>query len=416
MNIKFPAFVGFRYIRAKRRTRFISFISFVSMLGMALGVAALITVLSVMNGFNAAITQQLFAVAPAITVTSAHSALDQWPPVLRRLSATPGVLAAAPFISGKGMLIHSGQVMGVEVIGVRPHLESTVSAIDKKIVRGDYQRLVPGQFGLVIGVKLAERLGVSANDRVNLFIPEANATPFGLIPRYRQCTIVAIFNTRSGFGFDTSVAYMNLDDAAKLFSGSSGIQGVHVKLQDIYQAPGIRQQLQRQLSSQYYISDWTQSFGAFFKALAMQKVMMFFILMLIVAVAGFNLVATLMMTVNDKRTDIAILRTLGASRRTIIAIFMIQGAGIACIGVAVGVIAGIALALNTTTIVNAVQHLFHVQFLSRSVFLIDYLPSQLHASDVILVSMIALLVSVLATIYPARTAAKILPAKALRYD
>ena len=416
MNIKFPAFVGFRYIRAKRRTRFVSFISFVSMLGMALGVAALITVLSVMNGFNAAITQQLFAVAPAITVTSGNPAPDQWPPALRSVAATPGVLAVAPFVSGKGMLIHNGQVMGVEVIGVRPHLEPTVSAINKKIVMGDYQRLQPDQFGLVIGAKLAERLGVSVNDRVNLFVPETNATPFGLIPRYRQCTVVGIFNTQSGFGFDTSVAYMHFNDAAKLFNGASGVQGLHIKLQNIYQAPRIRQQLQRQLSSPYYVSDWTQSFGAFFKALAMQKVMMFFILMLIVAVAGFNLVATLMMTVNDKRTDIAILRTLGASRRTIIAIFMIQGAGIGCIGVVVGVIAGIALALNTTAIVNAVQHLFHVQFLSKSVFLIDYLPSQLRASDVILVSMIALLVSVLATVYPARTAAKILPAKALRYD
>lgn len=409
-------YIGLRYTRAKRRSRFVSFISLVSMLGIALGVAALITVLSVVNGFDREIKQQFFSVAPAVTISTADNISTTWPELSARVAKVPGIEASAPFISGKGMLTNQGLVSGVETMGILTDQEQKISAIADKMVAGHYDSLTPGSFHMLIGADLAASLGLMPGDKVNLFTPQTSTTPFGLLPRFRQFTVSGIFKTHSGFGFDSGVAYINMADAAKLYAAGQISGGLHLQLQDVYAAGRVSDQLSQQLGDNYYVTNWMQTFGTFFKALAMEKTMMFVILLLVVAVAAFNLVSTLMMTVNDKRSDIAILRTIGASPRTILAIFVIQGGIVGLFGTLLGVLGGVVLALNATAIVNWIQTLFHVQFVSSSVYFVDFLPSHLEAWDVVRIGIVAWVLSLIATIYPALVAARTQPAEALRYE
>lgn len=412
----FSFYIGLRYVRAKRRSRFVSFISFVSVIGIALGVAALITVLSVMNGFDYQIREQFFSVAPAVTIVTNDKMAKVWPRLSAEIDAIPGVIASAPFVDGKGMLINQGLVSGVQILGVLPEEEAKISEVPKKMVSGSFESLTSGSYHMVIGVKLADTLGLMLGDTVNLFTPQTTATPFGVLPRFRQFTITGVFNTHSGFGFDTGVAYINMRDAEKLYAVSQSMGGLHLKLSDVYQAQQISDFLTKILPSNYYVSNWTENFGTFFKALAMEKTMMFVILLLIVAVAAFNLVATLMMTVNDKRTDIAILRTIGASPRSIMMIFVVQGGIVGLVGVLIGIVGGVLLATYATNIVNWIQHVTNRQFISSSVYFIDYLPSRLDWIDVARIALWSWGLSLIATLYPAWSASRTQPAEALRYE
>jgi lipoprotein-releasing system permease protein len=409
-------FIGLRYTRAKRRNHFVSFISLVSIIGIALGVAALITVLSVMNGFDYQMRQQLFSFEPAVTVTTNDNISQTWRQLSKKLGAYPDVTGTAPFVSGKGMLTNEGLVSGVETLGVLPSQESKVSELPKHMVVGKFSSLKPGIFNMVIGSKLATSLGLIVGNKVSLLTPQTTSTPFGIMPRYRQFTVSGVFTTGSGFGFDTSVAYINMKDAERLYLSGQSVGGLHLRLKNIYQAQEVTNKIQKSLPMNYFVSNWTQTYGALFKALAMEKTMMFVILLLIVGVAAFNLVATLMMTVNDKRGDIAVLRTLGASPRNILMIFVVQGALVGMIGVLIGVVGGVLLALNATDIVNWVQHTFGVQFLSSSVYFVNFLPSRLQWTDVLNISLWAWGLSIIATLYPAWVGSKTQPAEALRYE
>ena len=410
-------YVGLRYTRASRRNRFISFISLVAILGIALGVAVLITVLSVMNGFDYEIRTHFFALAPQVTVMTRKNIEKIWPELQKTISANPAVIASAPFVTGIGMLSNEeGAVSGVTVLGIEPSQESKISQLDNKLVEGrKLENLSAGSYNMILGRKLADQLAVAIGDKVSLFTPQVTIMPLAIFPKFRRFTISGIFNTKSGFGFDTSIAYINMQDGLKLFAKGTS-SGLHVKIKHLYQATAVTQQLQRLLVSGFLVTNWTEQFGAFFKAIAMEKTIMFFILLLIVGVAVFNLVSMLMMVVNDKRADIAILRTLGASPGTIMSIFIIQGAILGLTGTFIGVIGGIIVAFNATTIVNGIQKIFHVQFIKSSVYFVNFLPSHLQWLDVLNVSLIALVLSLIATIYPAFVAFRTEPAEALRYE
>lgn len=409
-------YIGLRYTRAKRRNHFISFISLASMLGIALGVMVLITVLSVMNGFNYQIRTRFFALAPQVTILSSEKVADFWPQLGTDINKLPEVSGVSPYVSGKGMILSDGQLDGVQAVGIIPKEQKNVSDLYKSIVKGSLNSLKANKFNVVIGRKLADALGVKLGEKITLLTPTTTTSIAGVFPRYKQFTVSGIFQTTSGFGFENSVVYINISDAAKLFIGPAVTTGVHIKLHDLYHAPGVSKTLEQMLPNQFTVTNWTQQFGAFFQALAMEKTMLFIILLLIVAVAAFNLVSTLVMVVNDKRADIAILRTLGASPGMIMRAFIIQGAIVGIIGTLLGLVLGLLLAYNATEITNYIQHLFGVQFISSSVFLIDYLPSKINPKDVVEVCSLAFILSLVATIYPAFIAFRTQPAEALRYE
>lgn len=409
-------FIGLRYTRAKRRNHFISFISLASMLGIALGVTVLITVLSVMNGFDYQIRSRFFAIFPQVTILSSTNIEKTRQKLSKKVMTLPEVLNTAPYVSGQGILISGDQVNGVQVLGISPQKEVKVSKLGGAITKGTLQSLQPGKFNMVLGATLAENLGLKIGDKVNLFTPQVNITLVGNFPRYRQFTISGIFHTSEGFGFDTSYAYINIEDATKLFPSGVGVSGLHVKLKNLYMAEPVSLEIQKLLPPGYAVTNWTAQAGAFFQALAMEKTMLFIILLLIVAVAVFNLVSTLVMVVHDKRADIAILRTLGASPTTIMMTFIIQGAIVGLVGTILGLIGGVILSLHITALANAIQNIFHVQLISAKVFFIDYLASRIEVLDVVKVCFAALGLSLLATIYPASIAFRTQPAEALRYE
>lgn len=411
----FALYVGLRYTkRAKRRNHFISFVSLASILGIALGVSVLIVVLSVINGFDYQIRTQLFAMVPEVTIFSSQDIFEGWPALQKIIQANPNVVASAPFVTGMGILSNKGTISGINVLGILPSQERKVSKLNHKIVQGHLSSLIAQHYNIVLGKKLANRLGLIIGNKVNLFTPQTTKTPLGVFPQFHRFTISGIFSAKGGFNFDTGIAYVNMVDGMKLFP--RGISGLHVKIKNIYQAGVISRELQNVLPSECIITNWTEQFGSFFNAIAMEKTIMFVILLLIVTVAVFNLVSTLVMVVNDKRADIAILQTLGASPRTIMSIFIIQGAIIGLIGTLIGVISGVILAWHATAIVDFIQNLFHVQFLNSSVFFINFLPSRLQWLDVVNVSVIAIVLSLIATIYPALITFRTRPAEMLRYE
>lgn len=408
-------YIGLRYTRAKRRNHFISFISLASMLGIALGVMVLITVLSVMNGFDQQIKNRIFAMVPQATVTSIDN-IANWSNLANKIKSEPHVIATAPFASGQGMLSSSGEVAGVYFTGILPEKESLVSNISGKMVSGTMNSLKEGTFNIVLGVDLARRLQLTLGDQVTLFTPQASVSPLGIMPRFKRFNVVGIFEVGGGFGFDSSAVFMHISDAQKLLQLDDKVSGIRIKVRDLYDAPRLRMELKKILPMQYLISDWTEEYGTLFKAIQMEKTMMFIILMFIIAVAVFNLVSTLVMVVTDKRSDIAILRTLGASPKMVMAIFIVQGLIIGLLGTIMGVISGIILALNATDLVALLEHYLNVHFISSSVYFINYLPSELVLVDVVKIALAALGLSLLATVYPAWQASRTQPAEALRYE
>jgi lipoprotein-releasing system permease protein len=411
----YELFIGLRYTRAKRRNHFISFISLISMLGMALGVLALIVVLSVMNGFQKDVRARMLGASPHLEVVADGGRMNDWQPILDTVSKHPQVAAAAPYVAGQGMLSLGQSVQGVMVRGIDPARETAITDLANKVKFGSLSDLRSTEFGIILGADLARALGVQLNEKVMLITPQGSITPAGMMPRLKQFRVAGIFEIGMA-PFDSNLALININDAQKLFQLGDAVTGISTKLRNIDLAPSVARELQSKLPNNLYANDWTHQNSNYFSAVQMEKRMMFIILSLIVAVAAFNIVSTLVMAVTDKQADIAILRTLGASPRSIMKIFMVQGVVIGVVGTLLGTIGGVVLALNLDVVIPFIEHLFHVQFITKDVYLINELPSDIHYDEVILVTGISFLISLLATIYPSYRAAQTQPAEALRYE
>jgi lipoprotein-releasing system permease protein len=408
--------VGLRYTRARRgsgRNSFISFIALTSMAGIALGVAALIVVLSVMNGFQDELRTRILSVASHIEIRGLPTLEDE-AAVARIALADPHVKAAAPYVLGQAMLSSGETNRGALIRGVDPAQEDSVADIGRHMRAGALANLRPGEFGIVLGGELARALGVRMGDPVVVITPQGNVTAAGTLPRLKRFRVVGVFEVGM-YEFDSGLALIDIEDAEKLYR-LPGVTGVRLKLDDMFNAPAVARSLAQALKFGVEIRDWTRSHANFFRAVQIEKRVMFIILTLIIAVAAFNIVSAQVMTVTDKQADIAILRTLGASPASIMAIFMLQGALIGCIGTALGVVGGILLALNVGTVLPAIERAFDIQFLDKSVYYISELPSDLQRADVVTIAAIALVLALVATVYPAWAAARVNPAEALRYE
>jgi lipoprotein-releasing system permease protein len=411
----YELFIGLRYTRAKRRNHFISFISLISMLGIGLGVAALIVVLSVMNGFQEELRSRILGVAAHVQITGADNTLSGWQVVAADAMKNPDVVAAAPYVMAQGMLSFDQVVQGAIIRGVLPEDEDKVADIGAHMKRGQLSALQPGEFGIVLGSELARSLGVIVGDKVILIAPQGQVTPAGILPRLKQFRVVGIFEVGM-YEYDSGLALIHLEDAQKLYRMGDKVSGVRLKLKDLYEAPRVSRELTNSLGGFLYVSDWTQQHANFFRAIQIEKNVMFIILLLIVAVASFNIVSTLVMVVTDKQADIAILRTLGASPASIMKIFIVQGALIGVIGTGLGVLGGVLLAVNVDVVVPAIEHVFGIHFLAKDVYYISELPSKLELPDVVTIGLVSLLLSLLATLYPSYRASRVNPAEALRYE
>ncbi|CAD7855217.1 MAG: Lipoprotein releasing system transmembrane protein LolC/LolE [Olavius algarvensis Gamma 1 endosymbiont] len=410
-----PLFVGLRYTRAKRRNHFISFISLISMLGIMLGMVALIVVLSVMNGFHTEIQARILGMASHATLSDPYGDMSDWPEVLARVRDHESVVGAAPFVELQAMLANGSNVSGAQLQGILPGEEDQVSDLRQEMSRGQVDDLIAGEFNIILGQELAAYLGVGIGAKVTVVTPQVSATPIGIMPRLKACTVSGLFAAGMS-DYDRYVGFLHLEDAAKLVRLGTGVTGVRLELMDMFEAPRLVRDIAYDLGGTYRVIDWTQHHQNFFAALRIEKRMMSIILFLIVAVAAFNIVSTLVMVVTDKRPDIAILRTLGTSPPRIMGIFMVQGTAIGVVGTLLGIAGGIALALNVEPIVAGIEGLFGVQFLDADIYYISELPSDLRAQDVVWVAIGAFLMSVLATLYPAWRAARTDPAEALRYE
>ena len=418
--LKFPyeLIIGWRYTRAGRSTRrngFISFISGVSMLGIALGVAALIIVLSVMNGFQKEVRDRMLGVVSHIEVyAGGGQALPDVALTLRQARANPAVIGAAPFIAAQALVARGEDMKGAMVRGVDPAQEHLVTDVAGGAQAAVLAQLQPGGFGVVLGLELARSMGVRTGDKVTLMAPSGQVTPAGVVPRLKQMTVVGTFDS-GHFEYDSALAMVHVDDAAKIFR-LEGPSGVRLKLRDLHDARRVADELARTLTGDLVLRDWTRQNRTWFAAVQVEKRMMFIILTLIVAVAAFNLVSTLVMTVTDKRADIAILRTLGASPGSIMGIFVVQGAMVGVIGTLAGLLLGLGVAFNIGTIVPVIEHLFGTVFLDPSIYLISRLPSEPQRADILPVAIIALIMAFVATLYPSWRASRVNPAEALRYE
>ena len=384
------------------------------MLGIALGVMVLITVLSVMNGFDKEIHQRFFGMAPEITITHRDGALDNWQSLARELTKIKEVKYASPYVGTQGLMSFQGQVLPIALTGIIPQYEEAMSGLSKKMLIGKLNNL--NHFGIILGRNLADQLGVMEGDLITIMIPEATVTPAGVVPRFKRFTLRGIFSAGNGFNFDTRLGFIDLKDAQNLMRLSNAVTGIKLRLKEPYRAPKLAHEIQVKLGEEYEVSSWADQFGPFFHAVKMEKTMMFFILLLIIAVAVFNLVSSLVMIVNDKQAEIAILRTMGATPATILRIFIVQGMLIGTAGIILGLIAGIILAQNATQIVNTLQKCFHTQFLSSNIYFVDFLPSQILLSDLVEICSIALLMCFSATIYPAWQASRTIIAEALHHE
>ncbi|HET9042813.1 MAG TPA: lipoprotein-releasing ABC transporter permease subunit [Burkholderiales bacterium] len=413
--MQYELFIGLRYTRAKRRNHFISFISLISMLGMALGVAALITVLSVMNGFQKEVRARILSVVSHVQITGPGGQLAQWQGVADAARRNPDVAAAAPYVNGQAMLVNEATARGALVRGIDPALEGRVAEVANKMIAGRIEALQAGEFGIVLGADLARSLRASTGDRVTVIAPQGLVTPAGIVPRLKSFRVVGLFEV-GHYEYDSGLALMHIADAQRLYQLGDEVSGVRLKLTDLFESRRVARELYREIGGDILISDWTRSHANFFRAVEIEKTMMFIILMLIVAVAAFNVVSTLVMAVTDKQADIAILRTLGATPRSIMQVFMVQGVIIGVLGTLLGVAGGIALALNIDVVVPFLERLLKMQFLSKEVYFINELPSDLHAADVIAITSVALVLSLIATLYPSWRASRVRPAEALRYE
>ncbi|MFC7462657.1 lipoprotein-releasing ABC transporter permease subunit [Hydrogenophaga defluvii] len=418
MQIPYELSLGWRYTRAGRATRrngFISFISGVSMLGIALGVAALIIVLSVMNGFQKEVRDRMLGVLSHVEVfTPTGEAIPDLPTTLAEIQRNPEVIGAAPFIGAQGLIARGEDMKGAIVRGIDPVLEPSVTDLAAQLSQTVLPRLVPGEFGIVLGGELARSLGVRQGDTVTLIAPSGQITPAGVVPRIKQMTVVGVFDS-GHFEYDSGLALLHQDDAARIFR-LEGPTGVRIKLKDLQKAREVAVQIAGSLSGDLLVRDWTRQNRTWFAAVQLEKRMMFIILTLIVAVAAFNLVSTLVMTVTDKRADIAILRTLGASPRSIMGVFVVQGAMVGVIGTLSGLALGLLVAFNIDTLVPALERLLGAAFLPQDIYLISRMPSDPQSTDIVPIAVISLVLAFVATLYPSWRASRVNPAEALRYE
>jgi lipoprotein-releasing system permease protein len=409
-------FIGLRYTRAKRRNHFISFISLTSMLGIALGITALITVLSVMNGAVKEVRERILGMTAHATISGYGGRLQDWQTVRDLAGHHPQVLGSAPYIRGEAMLTNASLVSGAIIQGILPTEESQVSEVGDKLTSGRFDALQAGRFGIILGQALASVLDVKVGDKVTVIVPQANFTPAGPVPRLKRFEVVGIFDS-GYYEYDRIWALINLEDAATLFRLGNDISGIRLKLADMFQAPRTAREIARQFpSGLYLVQDWTQEHANYFRAVQIEKTAMFVILTLIVAVAAFNIVSALVMVVTDKQSDIAILRTLGTTPASIMGIFIVQGITIGLIGTVLGLIGGVSLALNLDVVLPFLEDLFHIKFMPPDVYLISGVPSQLLWGDVVTIAIVAFGLATLATLYPAWRASRTQPAEALRYE
>ncbi|HXJ08690.1 MAG TPA: lipoprotein-releasing ABC transporter permease subunit [Burkholderiales bacterium] len=413
--MRYELLVGLRYTRAKRRNRFIGINSLISIIGIWLGVWALIVVLSVMNGFQKEVRTRILSVVSHVQVSGPGGVLADWRPVAQAAAENPHVVAAAPFVQGQAMLSAGRAVRGAVIRGIEPGEEERVADFARHMRAGSLDALKPGEFGVVLGGDLARALGVIPGDKVALIAPQGTVTPAGVIPRLKQFTVVGTFEAGI-VDADAGLALVNLRDAQTLYQMGGAVTGVRLKLDDLFEARAVARELTGRLPQDAFASDWTRSHANFFRAVEIEKRMMFIILALIILVAAINIISTMVMAVTDKQADIAILRTLGASPRSVMQIFMTQGMVIGLVGTVVGVVTGIVIALNIDVIVPFIERTLSIQFLSKDVYLIPDLPSDLQAGDVLAVSLMAIVLSFLATVFPSLWAARVNPAEALRYE
>lgn len=413
--LPYELWIGLRYTRAKRRNHFISFISLISMAGIALGVTALIVVLSVMNGFQEELRNRILGVASHLEITGAGESLSDWPGLDVQVRRHPEVRGTAPYVRGQALLANGSNPRGTLVRGVLPEREGEVSDLGAAMKTGRLSDLKAGEYNIILGLELARSLGLTLGDKVAVIIPQGTFTPAGLVPRLKQFTVVGVFEAGM-YEYDAGLALIHLADAQRLYRLGDGVSGLRVKLADMDRAPFVTRALAESLHGEYFLSDWTMSHANFFRAVAIEKRMMALILTLIVAVAAFNIISTLVMVVTDKQADIAILRTLGASPASIMQIFMVQGSLIGVVGTALGVSGGILLALNVATVVPMIERALGLDLFPADVYFISELPSKLVWSDVAWIGGVALLLAFLATLYPSWRAARVQPAEALRYE
>ena len=415
MALPYELLIGLRYTRAKKHNHFISFISLISMLGIALGVAALIVVLSVMNGFQTELRSRILAVVSHVQITGSSGEMVGWQFVAEQAAGHPQVLAAAPFVQAQAMLSYGQAVRGAMVRGILPDQEDRVADFRPHMKSGKLDDLQPDSFNIILGSELARALDVLVGDRVTLIAPQGVVTPAGVIPRLKTFNVVGLFEVGM-YEYDSGLALIHLADAQRLYRMDDRVSGVRLKLDDLFKAPQVARALASSLPINAFISDWTRSHANFFRAVQIEKNMMFIILSLIVAVAAFNIVSTLVMAVTDKQADIAILRTLGASPMSIMMVFIVQGALIGFIGLGLGVAGGVALALNVDVVVPFIERMLGTQFLAKEVYYISNLPSELQWSDVTTIVSVAFVLALVATIYPSWRASRVNPAEALRYE
>ena len=413
--MSYEFFIGMRYTRARQRTRFISVISAFSIVGIALGMTALITVLSVMNGFQREIRTRILGVASHVQLSGADGKLANWQRIAAEAARHSEVLAAAPFVNAQGLLTRGPAVRGAAVRGVLPELEDGVADIGRHMKRGKLGNLKPGSYGIVLGLELARALGVTEGDSVVLVAPQGQVTPAGIIPRLRQFTVVGIFGV-DHYEYDAGLALVHLEDAQRLFRFDAAVSGVRLKLKDLFLSGVVARDLSRSLGPEIHASDWTLHHANFFRAVQIEKRMMFLIVFIIIFVAAFNIISSLLMAVKDKQSDIAILRTLGAEPLGITRIFLVQGTLIGIVGTALGLAGGISLALNVETVVPFIESMLGIKFLAKDVYYISDLPSEVQTPDVVITAVVSFALSLLATIYPSWRAAKVDPVEALLYE
>ena len=408
-------YIGLRYTRAKRRNHFISFISLISILGVALGITVLITVLSVMNGFEKEVRERMLGMASHVTISGYDGKLGNWANLASDVSDQTEIIGIAPYVQGQAMLVRGKRVSGALIRGVLPSEEPHVSDLGDHMLVGALDDLRSGEYGVVLGVGLATLLGVELEDKIIVITPQATVTPAGILPKLRRFKVVGLFEVGMS-EYDRNIAIINIEDASRLFQLDDQVNGLRLKLDNIFLAPQVNNRLTQDLGVDYWVSDWTRQHANYFRAVKTEKTMMLIILMLIVGVAAFNIVSTLIMLVTDKQADIAILRTLGVTPSKVMAIFVVQGTVIGLFGTLLGVVGGVSLALNVETIVPAIENLLGTKFLSPDVYYISDLPSDLHIEDVNRVALAAFTLTLIATLYPAWRAARIQPAEALRNE
>ncbi|WP_430233476.1 lipoprotein-releasing ABC transporter permease subunit [Nitrosomonas communis] len=408
--------IGLRYTRAKRRNHFISFISLISLLGITLGMTALITVMSVMNGFHKEIRSRILGVASHVQISTISGTLTNWQQIADMASKHPQVIAAAPYVSAQGMLSHNQVVRGIMVRGILPDYENRVADFAQMMVMGELDQLKAGEFDIAIGIELARSLGAFPGDKIVLISPQGQVTPAGMLPRLKQFTVTSVFEA-GHYEYDSGLALIHMADAQKLYRMElNQVSGVRLKLKDMFQAPQVVKELSLMVSADNYITDWTHQHANYFRAIQIEKRMLSLILALIIAVAAFNIVSTLVMAVTDKQPDIAILRTLGASPGSIMKIFIVQGTLIGVLGTVLGLIGGTLLAYNVGEVVAFIERLFSIQFLSQEVYYISEIPSDPQLDDIVTVAVVSFTLTLLATLYPSYRASKVNPAEALRYE